>query len=176
VLFGHVHEQVEFRLQWDAAAQKLRYCTEFYSETPPDHYVSRRVARWLQHEAVHPRFRAGAPPMGQPRLIRDDRQFWKEWKEVDVPPYAEPLASSPDPRRWWQRHRPLLMQTAPLGPIEVNQRRDTKQNPSRPGPSLRGMRLISVRDNVIRSIRRVRSAELAAAGVMSEPEATLAPA
>jgi hypothetical protein len=176
VLFGHVHEQVEFRLQWDAAAQKLRYSTEFYAETPPDHYVSRRVAGWLQHEAVHPRFRAGAPPMGQPRLIRDDRQFWKEWKEVDVPPYAEPLASSPDPRRWWQRHRPLLMQTAPVGPIDVNQRRDTKQNPSRPGPALRGVRLISVRDNVIQSIRHVRSAEMASAGVMSEPEATLTPA
>src|SRR5690606_25667574 len=39
-----------------------------------------------------------------------------------TPPYANPLNSSSDPKAWWQNHRPIFVQTAPLGPVEKSQR------------------------------------------------------
>ena len=53
---------------------------------------------------------------------------------VQSAPYADPLDRAADKRDWWSRHRPLLLQTGALGPMENNQ------------VSFSGFRLISVHD------------------------------
>jgi hypothetical protein len=45
---------------------------------------------------------------------------------MDVPPYAAPLNAATDARNWWLNHRPLVMQTASLGPIDRRQRFDPR--------------------------------------------------
>lgn len=69
---------------------------------------------------------------------------------------------------WWQKHRPLLMQTASLGPMDINQRKDLEVNPTEPSPPNRGMGVISVRDNMIAEIRHVTAQTLAGTTVLAE--------
>ena len=39
--------------------------------------------------------------------------------QLQIPPYANPLSAASDPRAWWSEHRPLVLQTAALGPLKV---------------------------------------------------------
>jgi hypothetical protein len=65
---------------------------------------------------------------------------------------------------WWNEHRPLLLQTASLGPIDMAQRHpdgcDEDLNPTKPGPSFQGFRVIQVVDNTIDKIRYVTLRDL----------------
>jgi hypothetical protein len=158
VLFGHVHRHVEYRLSWDAGAGEVRYHTDFYSASPRAYYPMRLL---MQATPVLVDVFAGAPPQGGPSRVRDHRGPWPEQPRVEVAPYAQPLAESADPRAWWGNHRPLLLQTAPLGPTEANNRPDLALNPTRPGPAFRGARLISVRDDVIVRITSLSASAIA---------------
>lgn len=155
VLAGHHHDRVEYRLRWDAARQQLRYYTDFYTENPDVYYPSVRVG---VKDPVHLRVRAGAPFNGQPTLVRDHRHSpVLEYAQLDVPPYDNPLDKAGDPRTWWQSHRPLLLETASLGPIDYSHR--AAGNP-RPHATFQGFRLIAVDNNVISKIRYVTLQEL----------------
>src|SRR5262249_6844991 len=151
VLFGHVHYRAEFRVVWDASAQKFEFYFDFYTENPGVYYNSRK----LDHpDPVSIEVRQDAPAKGT--MIEVDTP-WGKTKRLQVPPYAKPLNSATDKRAWWNTHRPLLLQTAPVGPMEANQRHETIQGKKRtyPGPSFSGCRLIAVKDNVIDTIRYV---------------------
>ena len=39
-----------------------------------------------------------------------------------VPPYPDTLENSSNPKQWWADHRPIIAQTAALGPIDPRQR------------------------------------------------------
>jgi hypothetical protein len=53
--------------------------------------------------------------------LRFDKKFDPEIVEelAEVPPYPTPLNRTDNKNQWWTQHRPLLLQTAALGPIET---------------------------------------------------------
>ena len=67
---------------------------------------------------------------------------------VQVPPYPRPLATAPDARGWWTEHRPLVLQTAALGPLENTRCRFS------------GFRVLSVKADVIDKIHFVPTQRL----------------
>lgn len=156
VLFGHIHHRVEYRLDWDRDRQELRYYMDFYSQNPKGYYRSRKVGF---DNPVHVRVTNRQTPSEVERVdAKNPDAFWPKWKRIDVPRYAHPLNSATDPASWWESHRPILAQTAALGPTEQNDREDDSAdpvNPSKPGPSFQGFRVIFVLDNVIAKMRYV---------------------
>jgi hypothetical protein len=98
----------------------------------------------------------GAPPNGTPtNLAQDSRWEGEEWR-LDVPPYPRPLATATDIAAWWSQHRPLILQTGGVGPMEgqSNSRREPKKR--MPDPSFQGYRLITVTDDKISAIHYIK--------------------
>ena len=92
----------------------------------------------------------GAPPNGAPsNAVQDSRYEGEEWR-LQVPPYAQPLSKATDIPGWWSRHRPLILETAAVGPTESNTR-----GTELPGPSFQGYRVIQVAGRHIVSIHHV---------------------
>lgn len=152
VLFGHVHRNVEYRLEWDSVGQELLYFMDFYTENPAAYYQVRKNGF---AENVHVRVR-NIPMAGSVRTVRDNRPdvFWQEWLQLDIPQYAESLNDASDPGIWWDTHRPLLCQTGALGP-GVNTRKDKAENEHKPGPSFQGFRYSRVTNNRIAKMHYV---------------------
>ncbi len=163
VFYGHSHDRAEFRLGWDTGANQFLYYTDFYTENPPVYYRSRKSGF---NQPVAIKVKASATPNGQVTKVRDHRAgaFWTEDLVLDVPPYATPLNSTPlsDVGNWWEHHRPLLLQTASIGPTDFNQRKNREINPTPPNPTFQGFRLISVNNNKISRIRYATLNELRA--------------
>jgi predicted MPP superfamily phosphohydrolase len=167
VLCGHIHDRVEFRVRPDAQSRGLLFYNDFYTENPSAFYPSKIVVgeRGRRPTDVNIRVDEAATLNGKVAEIRDDRPdaFWRQWFELRVPPYAKPLNKSQNASQWWKDHRPLIVQTAALGPIDRNQRRDPeKDRNTHPAPTFQGCRLIGVTNNAIASIRYVTMAELRA--------------
>lgn len=161
VLFGHIHRHVDYRLTKNGTESGVRFHLDFYTENPDAYYPT-----YLDGVTgpVHLQVRPGAPLNNwQPAEVRDNRTgaVWKLWKSLSIRPYADPLSNSTNPGAWWKKHRPLFLQTSALGPIESNQREDTSLNKHKPGPTFRGVRMVSVENDVIVKISHVSSATLA---------------
>ena len=88
---------------------------------------------------------ADATPWPMPYAAKHPRQ-------LQVPPYPTPLSHAADPRAWWATHRPLVLQTAPLGPQENSQ------------VSFSGFRLLSVSGDVIEKVHTISTDRLEAHG------------
>lgn len=85
---------------------------------------------------------------------------------VFVPPYADPLDQATDPRAWWDKHKPLQLQTGAVGLWENQE------------VSFSGFRLIRLRDNVIERIdfvSRIRLDESGWSASLAEVTAPLPP-
>jgi hypothetical protein len=98
---------------------------------------------------------AAGPPLlqlGATVLALISDAVWREWRSLDVPPYGAPLSRATDFKEWWNRHRPLIAQTGPLGPVGQNTRKDLGSNPTKPGPDFQGVRWISVSNDAISRI------------------------
>lgn len=163
VLCGHVHKDHELRWEWDEAEGEMLFFTDFYTENPSEYYscmkfgVKGPVHVEVDHDGV----------VGGPIVNRTDPAEgakWKEWKALIVPPYGDPLCDEEDKQDWWMRHRPLLVQTACLGPTDSNQRREKDEDPdlneAKPGPRFQGFRVVIIKDDFIDSIHRVTLDEL----------------
>ena len=158
LLCGHGHDAIEYRIE-SKESSGLRFYTDFYSRTPQEYYGTYRfgsVAGGIRI-VVHPR--DGAAPNAQPNDHSQEPWEGKEW-EVAVPPYDEPLDRTADPRDWWARHRPLVMQTGAIGPIEGRANTRFLAGKTRPDPSFRGYRLVSVAGDVIQRVSYRRMADL----------------
>lgn len=146
VLQGHTHRHNEFRIASDGG--ELAYLMDFYTQNPHAYYPTRfstgerkpvlrgpRETKWTwESDVTAVRVADGAAPDGRPTRRRDGKY------SVDIPPYPNPLVSSADPRTWWTDHRPLLLQTGALGPIE------------NPDVSFSGFRVLTVVQNVIERV------------------------
>lgn len=97
------------------------------------------------------------------KTARDNRPsaFWKEWKEIDIPKNTDTLNDSNNPKKWWDDHRPLLCQTAALGP-STNTRENKDTNKSKLGPVFQGFRYCQVKKNEIVKMRYVTMPDLKA--------------
>ena len=71
---------------------------------------------------------------------------------VKVPPYPKPLATTQDVRGWWAEHRPLVLQTEPLGALKDDQ------------VGFSGFRLLSVKGDLIDKIHFVSMQRLHESG------------
>ncbi|HYP41073.1 MAG TPA: metallophosphoesterase [Chloroflexia bacterium] len=154
VLCGHIHRNVEYRLQLDSGGEMLYY-TDFYSENPPAYYntvcnmdVQSNAGMLRKGDQIHIEVEENARPGEAVTPTQPGHG------RLSVPPYATPLNSAADARAWWEERRPLVMQTAPLGPIDTNQRAHM------PNASFQGFRVLSVEDNAISKIRYVTLTEL----------------
>lgn len=154
VLCGHIHRNVEYRVALDPDGELL-YHTDFYSENPPAYYSSvcnidrgSHTGGLRKGDRIHIEVKEGALLGALPAPMAQGHG------RLEVPPYATPLSSAGDLPTWWREHRPLIMQTAALGPIDTNQRT------ALPNACFQGFRVISVENNVIANIRYLTLAHL----------------
>jgi hypothetical protein len=177
LLSGHGHRRVEYRVGKSAAGE-LRLFTDFYSENPDRYYAALVLTKDLPAHGddhfsvyaamagatrrVHTTVKAGAPEDGEPK--KQAQGTYAEHYRIDIPPYATPLAEASSPAQWWQKHRPLVVETAGLGPVE-NRQRKIGSPPEKPGTCFAGFRFVRVRDNVIARMHYVELAELRANGL-----------
>ena len=157
VLSGHVHKNVEYRVEWNDK-DKFLFFSDFYTENPKSYYPTGSPDGRLYIE-VTPDARPNARPRPVPMREHRGASRGASHQLVRVPPYADPLDSTPRPATWWKRHRPLLLQTASVGPLDSWQRRDSKNQ--KPSPSFRGFREIKVERDVVVSVDYVRLDDLA---------------
>ena len=149
VLAGHTHRHNEFvvRPGFDG---DLAFYMDFYTQNPSRYYPTRYMTSWkdgdqpvtdVTYVLVAPGVAAESHPWTAP-------PGFSFGKVVQIPPYSNPLNSTEDHAKWWSEHRPLVLQTGALGPIE-----DTRVNFS-------GFRMITVVNNVIKAINFISSDRL----------------
>jgi hypothetical protein len=166
VLCGHVHQQVEFRTQPDGNGGFF-YFMDFYTENPKRY---RESFDWFYRNGnpvpvrtgdltpIHIVVEPGAKPDTPPKIVRHNSPGSPTVtsRELAIPPYADPLDKALDKSQWWSRHRPLLIQTSCLGPIDYHQRLEPKNGVAQKRPiSLQGVRIVSIFGNEIAGMKSV---------------------
>ncbi|HVG13250.1 MAG TPA: metallophosphoesterase, partial [Flavisolibacter sp.] len=174
ILCGHGHKMVEFRFGWNDEENFFRFYHEHYTENPGEYYnafyndleiVNAAFSPPLIYAKEKKRVRVfvkdGAALNQKPWKIVDhqDGHYWKEWWQVEVPPYNNTLNKSSNPKNWWLQHRPLMMQTGALG-SSGNNRKDPSVNKEIPEPNFSGVRLVTVKNNVIAKMRYLLMADI----------------
>jgi hypothetical protein len=162
VLSGHGHNRVEYRVQWDAAGKRMLYFTDFYSENPLDYYPMRKGSFDFGNQRLEVHITKDAPPNGAPTANFQDHRWEGEELTVEVPPFSDPLNSAPDKAAWWAQRRPLIMETAALGPIGSGSNDRAEAGKHKPKPIFQGFRIVSVTGKNISSIRYVTLRDLRA--------------
>jgi hypothetical protein len=188
VLCGHVHERVEFRVGIDDG--ELRLFTDFYTENPTRYregwdwtrvVVARlgsvTTAKYGDERPIFVRVDRNAVAGALPRETTDHSRDGLPRnapegtitvsRTLAVPPYDDPLSDATAHLAWWRKHRPLILQTACLGPIDKPQRPriDADAQPpraSRPHQSFQGVRLVSVEGDHITRVSYVGMEEIRA--------------
>lgn len=160
VLSGHGHNRVEYRVQWDDAGKRMLYFTDFYSENPLDYYPMRKGSFDFGNQRLEVHITKGALPNGNPTANFQDHSWEGEELTVEVPPYGDPLNFAHDKAAWWAQRRPLIMQTAALGPIGSGSNDRAELGKPKPKPIFQGFRIITVSGKNISSIRSVTLRDL----------------
>jgi len=170
VLCGHVHEKVEFRIRRDPNGG-FRYFTDFYTENPAEHresfdwrkaFIGQGPSFTIEGD-TRPLFIGVDPeaPVDGPIVeVTDHRPNTPvTFRRLKVPPYDSSLADSTDKPDWWARNRPLILQTACVGPLD-HSRRVSAGNMAR--ATFQGIRALRVDDGHISLIRYVGIADVRA--------------
>lgn len=142
VLAGHTHRHNEFRVKREVTGE-LAFYMDFYTQNPTYYYPARFGS--ASDDITYVEVAAGASPDAAPWPM-PHKAIYKN--QLLVPPYADPLSASNNPRAWWSSHRPLVLQTGALGA------RDNSQ------VSFTGFRLITVKNNVIDKIHFIPTEKL----------------
>ena len=153
LLAGHDHCMSEMRIRIDEATNEFVYYTDFYTENPTQFHRSvKRIGSYEQFQAVGIFVSPGTPLNAVTQPIDD-------YRIMHIPLYPNPLNAATNKLSWWNDHKPLLIQGAPLGPTDHNNRVRKKTEPVQ--PSHEGCKLIIVRNDVIDKIMQVSRQELA---------------
>jgi hypothetical protein len=160
LLTGHTHHDNECVVRRLPGGEPAVF-HDYYTENPGTYYPSPFASTlgingefsrtWVQ-------VRDGADPAGTPTATPGHDYT----HELVVPPYADPLNRSADPVAWWETHRPLVLQTAALGPVSGLR-------------EFAGFRVVEVADNVIRRISRVPIERLERSGWALDWDSARAP-
>lgn len=129
-LCGHHHDRTEYRIRWNGT--DLEYYMDFYLESPSTYYSTHNdfdarsgpdtVANGAR---LAIKIDSAAPRTGSVTVVRSHLgSVAEDWSTISVPPYPDTLAASTNPKQWWLNHRPIIAQTAALGPIDPRQRFD----------------------------------------------------
>jgi hypothetical protein len=153
-LSGHGHYHNEFSVR-RLPSGELGFFMDHYTESVTNYYPSRFCNKFrgefpLEFSETSVEVVPDGAADASPSPIAERR--WKY--DLRVPPYADPLNASPDPRSWWAAHRPLLMQTPALGPRKTFD-------------FLSGFRLFLVGNNTIVKSHYISIARLEAHGFAS---------
>lgn len=157
VLAGHTHFHNEYSVRRDAFSGELAYYFDFYTENPANYYRTTFKRAWERVQidanlagtnAVLDETYIEVSPYALPDATPWPMPFDALTKNMlQVPPYPNPLNSAADPRAWWNEHRPLVLQTGALGPLQKE-------------PFFAGFRVIAVKNNVIDKVHFISSARL----------------
>jgi hypothetical protein len=135
-LCGHHHQRMEYRLKWDG--NDVQFYMDFYLESPPTYYSTTAPADLTdgqntlkKGEPIAVKIVPSAPVTGTfTTSIAQENTEQGPLSEVrgtmSLPPYADTLDTTNDAKTWWQNHRPIIAQTAALGPIDPRQRFDPR--------------------------------------------------
>ena len=127
VLAGHTHHHNELTVRRHRGSWPA--CMDHYTTNPATYYPTAWVSDEDWRDLVVDTTGSRQPPHRQLRRTRRRALSWRQaaWpmpvparhrQVVQVPPYPDPLNTSADPRAWWAAHRPLVLQTGALGPLE----------------------------------------------------------
>ncbi len=129
-LCGHHHQRMEYRMRWNGS--DIQFFMDFYLEEPTTYYgtttgfdikIGADTIPKGSRLAIH--IDPTAPATGRIAAARVHQGSISEVRgSISLPPYASPLDSAADPKKWWEDHRPIVAQTAALGPIDPVQRFD----------------------------------------------------
>ena len=187
LLCGHHHDRTEYRLQWNGQAPA--YFMDFYLEEPSTYYSTTNGYDCQADGLTIPansrlavKIDASAPQGCKLNAVTVHGNGASEVRGVvTTPPYATPLDTATDPKQWWKDHRPIIAQTAALGPVDPRQRFDPMWRKSGtsdvteahtqpadttrivdqwPDPTFNGFRLVQVKGNVINKVRYITLADL----------------
>jgi hypothetical protein len=153
VLCGHTHYNVECRYRYAGDDCVLYF--DYYTESPGDYYPTQY--------SLLPTSEGGACILSTSRhgVHVDDAAplptaACTAAAAGQVPPYPQALNRSANPAAWWQQHRPLVMQTGGLGPLENLQRASDAL------PTFQGIRLLTIKNDVIAKIEYQKLAAIRA--------------
>ncbi len=142
ILSGHTHHYNEFSVR-QMHTGELAFYMDFYTQTPSGSYPTRfrrPLEGWnslapmpVTYVEVVPGARPDMTPWPMPIDAKHECQ-------VQVPPYGDPLSLARDAPAWWVARRPLVLQTAALGPRENSDL------------SFTGWRVLRIANNVIDKI------------------------
>jgi 3',5'-cyclic AMP phosphodiesterase CpdA len=157
VLCGHKHRNVQYKLKWNR--NEFEYYMDFYTENPKQYYNSREFAAGENEviTKINPQLRTPGNIVRR-RDHRAGATLDETWTR-EVPKNSQSLDTTRNAARWWTLNRPLILLSPSLGPIDKNQRQEANgKNPIE--PAFQGIRLINVKNDVIRSIRMVTHDEI----------------
>jgi Calcineurin-like phosphoesterase len=187
VLSDHGHKNVEFRLGFEPD-KKLLFYHDYYTENPARYYAMKLLSESDFDNFIEENRRAMSDPrtaplnrplvfaryqdkmkfystipregLSQPMFTDRDHRFFNEAVEVPVNP--TPLNKTADKIGWWTNHRPLIIQTAALGPLETINAGAIQIMPRRLSSYglFQGCRNIMVKNNTISSIETVKMGEI----------------
>ncbi len=175
VLAGHTHRHNEISIR-RLEDGSIAYFLDYYTGNPSAGYpvdMVRREDIGVTGDPNHPRLHLPTTRTYveiTPDALPDSSPWPMPWDAkhdyvVHVPPYADPLATAADPAAWWERHKPLQLQTGALGLWENDQ------------VSFSGFRLLTVRGDVIQQVHFLPRERLDANGwSMSLADAAAPPA
>lgn len=149
VLAGHTHCHNEFSVRPMAHSGELAFYMDFYTQNPGNYYPATFTRGWTRFtregspDPVLERTYIEVVPGAQPDAAPWPMPFDALTKNMlQVPPYPNPLSAAADPRAWWSEHRPLVLQTGPLGPLKSLS-------------FFSGFRVLAVKNNVIDKVHFV---------------------
>jgi hypothetical protein len=166
ILYGHHHQHVEYIIKWEnEQMNNLAYYTDHFTFNPPRYYCSPNTLPGEADDPVRIIIKEGANPtkLDPIKLKEIHDETGKEYEvwELETPPYSIPLETQADKAQWWRIHSPLYLETAALGPLDTNDRRDPKFNKmANNGLHFQGARLIRVENNIISTIKAIRLDEM----------------
>ena len=160
VLAGHTHSHNEFVVNISPTGE-LVYTMDFYTANPTQYYPTPFVTGYRKVGNVNPHRVAVTSEVTNVELDAEALPDASPWpmpyadaasRQLQVPPYPSPLSTAADPRAWWAAHRPLVLQTGALGPLDNHP------------VSFSGFRLLSVKGDVIDKVHFIPTARLEANG------------
>ena len=154
ILCGHNHDRIEYRLKWNKNKQEFRFFTDFYLENPNEYYPSIKFG--VKGE-VHLRVTLGGSLNDEVKSVPISHGIFSiallRYKQLEIPPYANPLDKVFHKPGWWEEHRPLIVETAALGPLDQHQRPKLVKTASgmamKSSATFQGFRCFQVEGNVI---------------------------
>lgn len=153
LLTGHDHCMSEIRIRIDGTTNEPVYFTDFYTENPSQFHRS------IKYNNSYTKYQPIGIFVSPDTSANGVTQPIDTYRIMHIPLYANPLNAAANKTSWWNDHKPLLIQGAPLGPTDHNNRVKGKTEPVQ--PSHEGCKLIIIRNDVIDKIIQVSRKELA---------------